>query len=73
MKDPQGGQMLSNLAQQMPEVEEALGVITKALQEIMGGESSEGSEMVPEQSKGGPAPCPCATHKKLFRIGGKIC
>lgn len=75
MKDPQGGQMLSNLAQQMPQVGEALGAITKALQEMMGEAQSmeKGGEMIPEESKGGSAPCPCATHKKLFRIGGKIC
>lgn len=70
MQDPQGGQMLSDLAQQLPEVGEALKVITSTIQEMT--ETMEsGGELIQEKSKGGP--CPCAKHKKLFRVGGKIC
>ena len=72
MKDPQGGQMLSNLAQQMPQVGETLDIIAKAIHEMSGAEQLEnGGELIPEQKNGGD--CGCAKHKKLFRIGGKIC
>lgn len=68
MQDPQGSQMLSNLAQQMPEVGEVLDVITEAIQGMNAQSMEDGGELVPEQKGGG-----CACHKKLFRIGGKIC
>jgi len=56
----------------MPEVGEALGVITKTVQEMMEGTQSmeDGGEFVPEWKNGGD--CGCAKYKKLMRIGGKI-
>lgn len=73
MQDPQGGQLLSNLAQQMPEVGEALNTITKVIEEMMNKSQSmeEGGQFIPEQKSGGN--CGCSKYKKLFRIGGKIC
>ncbi len=73
MQDPQGGQMLSDLAQQMPEVGEALSVITQTLQQMMEAQGQPSLEKGGELTSMGQGGCNCGTHKKLFRLGGKIC
>lgn len=71
MKDPQGSQMLSDLAQQMPQVGEALTVIKEALQSMNEATQGleQGGEIQAETLKAGGCPC----RQKLMRIGGKIC